>query len=467
MKTALVNLPYRKRVQRRWVASYFAPNFMIPPLELMGLGAIVKEWKKDEAVLFDAMAEGWSEERLAAELARVKPDLLVTMTGFNTFPGDMACLDRLAAGLPGTKVVAFGYLPTQFPREVLERTRVDVVIRDEPELPFSDVYDCLKHGGDLSKVAGIGYKQDGGVHVSPDRGRQQELDSLPFPDHSLIHLDLYNESYLERPIGVIMSERGCPHRCTFCVRTFGTKLFSRSAESLMAEIEQLRRVHGIRNIRFMDDTFTLNRARTLKLCAEMVARKLDISWTCLTRVDAVDAELLAAMKGAGCRRMYIAVESGSQRVLDYYRKGLTVETIRERMPAIQRSGIEASIFFIVGAPVETDEDVAKSIRLARELDLDFVIVTKLQYWPGTELFEREGSRVQFDIFKEGELLYEPPIGGAVVAARQRRFYREFYFRPRYFAKRLGTLLRSPRDTLGGFWKLSAFVLGPRTSDDFI
>jgi len=216
----------------------------------------------------------------------------------------------------------------------------------------------------------------------------------------------------------------------------------------------------------MDDTFTLNRQRTVKLCEEMIARRLEVSWTCLTRVDAVDAELLALMKRAGCRRMYIAAESGSQRILDYYKKGLTVEKIRSQMPIIQKSGIEASIFFMVGAPLETDDDVSQSIALAKELDLDFIIVTKLQYWPGTELFGQEGANVKFDIFSEGELLYEPANREAI-AGRQRRFYREFYFRPRYFVKRLGTLLRSPADTLSGFLKLSAFVLGPRTSDDFI
>jgi radical SAM superfamily enzyme YgiQ (UPF0313 family) len=349
---------------------------------------------------------------------------------------------------------------------VLECTKVDVVIRDEPELPFSEVYDVLKGGGDLSKIPGIAYRRDGELFVNHERGRQADLDSLPFSDHSLVKLDRYNESYLGRPIGVIMSERGCPYRCTFCVRTFGAKMFSRSAESLLAEIEELRDRHGIRNVRFMDDTLTLNRARTMALCEAMIARGLGVHWTCLTRVDAVDPELLALMKRAGCKRMYIAAESGSQRVLDYYRKGLTVEKIREQMPIIKRSGIEASIFFMVGAPVETDEDVGQSIALAKELDLDFIIVTKLQYWPGTELYGQEGGRVSFDIFSPGELLYRPE-GYEKVIERQRRFYREFYFRPRYFAKRLGTLLRSPADTLQGFFKLSAFVLGPRTSEDFI
>lgn len=469
MKVLLLNPPYPKRVMRRWVASYHAPNFLNPPLELMGLGAILRRWKGREDVrLIDAIALGWDEERGQAEVARDQPELLVTLAGFNTFPRDLACLNRIAARFPALRIALFGYLPTQFPDQVLARSGVHYVIRDEPELIFSELYDALlARSDDLSGVRGLAWKDAaGGIHVNPERGRQAELDALPFADHSLVQLELYNESYLERPIGTIMSERGCPYRCNYCVRTFGEKLYSRSADSILAEIEALRRDHGIRNLRFMDDTFTLNRARTLRLCEGLVERGLDVAWTCLTRVDTVDAELLSAMKRAGCRRMYVGVESGSQRVLDYYKKGLTLDKIRRQMAVIRDSGVECSVFFIVGAPIETDEDVSASIALACELDLDYVIVTKTQYWPGTGLFAEAGGQVDFDPFAERELVYRPPNYDRV-EAWQRRFYREFYFRPRYFAKRFGTLLRSPRDTLVGFGKLVAYTFGPRTSDDFI
>lgn len=466
MRVALVNLPHPKRIVRRWVASYHAPNFLNPPLELMGLGAIVRRLPGGEARLWDAIAEGLDEARLLAELRAWKPDLLVTMPGFQCFPSDLRSLDRLAEGLPGTRVAVFGYLPSQFPRELLERSRADFVLREEPELTFSELLGALEGRGELRDVRALAWRGEGGVVLNPDRPRIADLDALPFPDHSLVRLELYNEPYLERPIGVIMAERGCPHRCTYCVRTFGRKLVSRSAASLLAEIDQLRREHGIRNLRFMDDTFTLHRARTRELCQGLIERGPGLSWSCLTRVDAVDAELLDLMRRAGCRRLYVGVESGSQKVLDSYDKGLTVETIRRQVPVIQRSGIESSMFFVVGAPAETEADLDESIALARDLDLDYVIVTKLQYWPGTELFAREGHAVDFDPFREGELLYRPP--GYEKAGRfQRRFYREFYLRPRYFRKRLGPALRSPRDTVVGFAKLVAWLLRPGDGDDFI
>lgn len=483
MKTVLLNLPYPKRVMRRWVASYYAPNFLMPPLELMSLGAILKEWKRAPVRLIDAIAEGWDEGRVVRELQAAAPDLLVTMPGFNTFPRDMASLDRIAASLPGVKVACFGYLPSQFPREVLARTRVDVVIRDEPEVTFSELFDRLSQGRDLAGIAGIAYRAQGGIVVNPDRPRLTDLDALPFPDHSLVPLDRYSESYLERPIGVIMSERGCPYRCIYCVRTYGNRLVSRSAESILAEVEQLRDRHGIRHVRFMDDTLTVNRERLARICQGLLERRLDVAWTCLTRLDRLDRQILALMKRSGCRRMYIGIESGSQRILDYYRKGLSLDTIRARWPLVRESGIEASAFFLVGAPIETDADVDASIALARELDVDYVIVTKLQYWPGTELFATTAAvagaapaastapvggvaSVAFDLFSGDELVYSVP-GYEKARAWQKRFYRRFYLRPRYVRRRLGTFLHSPRDTVVGFAKLCSFLLRGDGWDDLI
>jgi anaerobic magnesium-protoporphyrin IX monomethyl ester cyclase len=263
-----------------------------------------------------------------------------------------------------------------------------------------------------------------------------------------------------------MSERGCPFGCTYCVRTYGRRLISRSAESILSEIERLRSDHGIRNVRFMDDTFTLNRERLLRICQGLLDRDLRVAWTCLTRVDVLDRELLDLMRRSGCRRMYIGIESGSQRVLDYYKKNLTIVTIRRQMAVVKKSGLECSAFFIVGAPIETDADVDRSIALAKELDVDYVIVTKLQYWPDTELFTQARGIVSFDPFTSGELVYSVP--GYEKARRwQRRFYRRFYLRPSYFLRRLRTLATSPADTLVGFGRLLSFLLQRQDWDDFI
>ncbi len=467
LRVALVNLPHETPVMRRYVASYYAPNFLIPPLELMGLGAVAKERHGGAALLVDAVAEKLSLEETRRRVAAFAPDVLVSMTGFEIFHKDVAAFDRIAGAVPEAEPVLFGYLPTVFPRETLKNTAARIVIRGEPELAFSAWLERLEKGRSPRGLPGLAYKSGGRVFVGPEPERIADLDALPFPDHGLADLSLYNESFVRGPIAAILSARGCPHRCTFCVRTYGRRLRERSAENILKEIKRLRENHGVKSLRFLDDTFTLNRPRLLAV-AEGI-RRIDprLTWTCLTRLDALHDEDLPFLKKSGCLRMYVGVESGSQRILDFYRKGIALDLIRRKTAALKRAGIEVSAFFIVGAPGETRADVGRSIDFARELDFEYIIVTRLQLWPGTYLFEELGAAVGFTLFPETSFTLAGSQTREDYFELEKLFYRRFYLRPRYVARRLATLSRSPRDILAGFTRLARYLLpkGPRR--DFI
>jgi len=462
VRVALVNLPHRDPVMRRYVASYYAPNFLLPPMELMGLGAIVRQWKRGEALLVDAVAECLSNDGVVERLRPFDPDLLVTMTGFAIFGSDMDALRVIAEGLPRARVVCFGYLPTQFPEEIAREGPADIVLMDEPELAFSDLYDRLEAGTSLAGVPGVAFREGDRVTVNARRPRITDLDALPFPDHALVNLDLYNESFLGRPIGMVMTSRGCPARCTFCVRTFGRRLVLRSAESVLDEVEGLVRVHGIRNVRFMDDTLAVNRRRAVEIVEGLLARDLDINWTCLTRLDTLDEPLVRLMRRSGCRRMYVGLESGSQRILDRLQKHLTVEQAERQVAMVRRAGVEVSAFFIVGAPGETEADLQRSIAMARRLDVDYIIVTQMQVWPGTALWEQWEAPICFRLFPF-ELEWDEPRD---LAAWERRFYREFYLRPSYVLRRLRDLGSAWRDLTKGLTRLLAYLIR-RERHDFI
>ncbi|MBZ0254393.1 MAG: radical SAM protein, partial [Candidatus Methylomirabilis sp.] len=286
--------------------------------------------------------------------------------------------------------------------------------------------------------------------------------ALAWPDYSLIDPARYSESFFKGAIAPILTSRGCPHACTYCVRTYGKEVVYRSPESVLGEIEAAL-AHGIRRIRFMDDTFALNRRRCATILESILERGLGIEWSALTRVDGLDADLLALMRRSGCRRLYLGVESGSQRMLDAYKKGMTLDQARRAAGLVKAAGIEASGFFIVGAPEETEEDLAASIAFAKELDLDYVIVTRLQYWPGTDLFPEMAGRVRFSLVPTrvevpGVRAYEAYYDW------ERRFYREFYLRPRYVARRARSLLRTPGDVLSGFRSLLAYSFAKEARD---
>jgi len=466
MRVLLINLPSETRLMRRYVASYYAPNFLVPPVELMGLGAIANQRGGWQVRLLDCVAEGLDLAAAVQRTRRFAPDVIVTMVGFAVCGDDLQALGVLRHAWSEARVFCFGHLPTQLPDEVMALGHCDGILLGEPELTFGELLDRVADGEPLGGLSGLVTRQDGDVVHGPSRGRIHDLDALPWPDHALIPLAAYRESFMPRPVGAIMSSRGCPHDCTFCVRTYGRELRLRSAEGIAAEVDALAGL-GIRHVRFLDDTFTVDRQRVLDLCAMLPA---GTTWTALTRLQGLDDELLACMAGAGCRRLYVGVESGSQRVLDLVHKGLTLEQIRRAVARVKRAGIEVSAFFIVGAPGESAFEVEASIAFAMELDPDYVIVTRMQYWPGTALYDEHRDALDFQLAPTTRCEPHPEAGIPGYAQYMRweqAFYRRFYLRPGYVSRRVSTLARAPADALEGLARLGACVVRPRSGRDFI
>jgi radical SAM superfamily enzyme YgiQ (UPF0313 family) len=470
MRVLLINLPSRHRLMRRYVASYYAPNFLIPPLELMGLGAVARRLPGWEVRLLDCMAAGLDQTGALARIRALDPDVLVTMSGFEVCGDDLDTLAAIRRANPRARIFIFGYLPTQLPEQVLRHEACcEGILLDEPEPTFEELLLRVQRGEPLAGMPGLAcLDPDGELSLGPPRGRIRDLDALPWADHTLIDLSAYSESFMPRPTGAIMTARGCSFSCTYCVRTYGRKVVYRSAESLAAEIASLRRM-GIPHVRFLDDTFTLKRDRVLELCERLSRQERGLTWTALTRLDTMDATLARRMYHAGCRRVYVGVESASQRVLDLYKKKLTVERVREALPMVRAAGIEVCTFFIVGAPGETPAEIEASIELALELDPDYIIVTRIQYWPGTDLYQQHQSKLDFTLFPTS---CEPLPGKGIMSHEEymrweKAFYRRFYLRPRYVLRRIGTLARTPRDVLEGLGELGAFVANRTRTRDFI
>jgi len=460
----LVNLPHHERVQRRWVASYYAPNFLIPPTELMGLASYLRDVVGARVTLTDAVAEQLGTVEIAARNRADPPDLIVALAGFRILNEDLRALGRLRDLLPGSRSVIFGYLPTQAPDVVAGHPGVDFVVRGEPEYTVGELVAALGADEEPASVAGLAYRHDGEVRLTPPRARIEDLDALPFPDHDLVDLSLYNESFVPRPIGVVTTARGCPYDCSFCVRAYGRTLACRSWESIGKELLGLRR-RGIRNVRFLDDTFTVHRQRVVDLCRFIEGSLPDLRWTCLTRLDRLDGPLAEAMARAGCRRIYAGVESSNPERLEAWNKGMSIAQIEAGVAAARAAGIEVSGFFIVGAPGETVAEVRASADFAAALGLDWVIATRLQYWPGTRLTSGRGGEIDFalDAAEPGRA----PEQGATQYDLEKQFYRRFYVRPRWAVRRLGQVARSPRDTLRGAIGLASYLSAPAPSRDFI
>ncbi|MBI5871098.1 MAG: radical SAM protein [Actinobacteria bacterium] len=465
MRVLLINPPYRSQIIRRYVCSYNAPNFLFPPLELMYLSAQAKLVDGCEVKLMDCIASKLTPEAALEQAAACRPDVVLSIMAIEYFDNDIEFLGRLRRQMSEALVGCFGHLPSNHGEETLRATGADFVLAGEPDVAFRKLLERLAAGGDSGGfrpgdaaelaggessrrdavvLAGEGVAVIGGdgIFIPAEFQRNPSLDELPYADQSAIDHSLYGEPFFGHPYTTFLSSRGCPFPCAYCVRTYGRKFVMASAEHVVDEVAAAVEQQGIRYFRFMDDTFTASRKRVLEICKGLGRIEAPITWSCLTRPNTIDGEVAAALRDAGCRRVYVGIESGSQKVLDYLKRGYKLEQVMDNLRQVRASGLEMVGWFIVGAPVETREDFELSLKLARELNLEFIAVSTLVPYPETELYEIEKDNIDFSLMP-----YVCQFKDQAGTEREAEFYRRYYLRPSYFVGKLGNLARHPGETI--------------------
>lgn len=265
---------------------------------------------------------------------------------------------------PGISSVIGGPHATAFPSDAL-RPGFDAAVIGEGEVTISELVETLGQKGPLDQVAGIAYMEGNELRYTMPRAFIPNLDEISMPARQFIDYNNY------RYLGII-TMRGCPYRCIYCKpiedKLFGKKLRKRSLENVLEEIDELVSRYGNRCINFKDDTFTVNTAEWFEELGEQLhRRRLRLIWQCSSRVDTVDLHKLKAMKKAGCRQIYFGIESGSQRILDYYKKDITVDRTVETFSLCHKVGIRACASMMLGAPLETREDLEKTYELVKTI----------------------------------------------------------------------------------------------------
>lgn len=289
------------------------------------------------------------------------------------------------------KVVIGGLHSTILPEDILKSKDVDYAVRGEGENTFLELVKVLEKGSTLSarqsiqEIQGLSYKDATSKQINtPDRPFLENLDELPFPDKNLI----IEEQKAKATYGIIFCSRGCPYRCNYCntAAIWGRKVRYHSVPNIIEEIKKIKREEKTDTIKFFDDTFTLSPKWVTELCNEMLKQKLNMKWSCLTRLDRLDETLLRLMKQAGCNGIAMGVESGSQRVLNLVKKDITLEKIFEGQQIINKVGIPWDAFIILGTPYETKEDMYATLRIMKQLKCRSIILSIFTPYPGTELY---------------------------------------------------------------------------------
>ncbi len=368
-------------------------------------------------------------------------EFLVLFTSTPGFPGDIKLAAAMKAANPKLKIAFVGPHVTVLPEKSLEDGQaIDFIVRREFDYAVVE----YANGKPLDEILGASYRgADGKVAHNPDRPSVADLDALPdVTDIYKRDLDVrrYNVPFLLHPFVSLYTTRGCPAQCTFCLwpqTLSGHPWRKRSTDAVAAEMVKAKQHWPwVKEFFFDDDTFNIQKARTVELCAKL--KPLGLTWSCTSRVT-TDYETLKAMKEAGCRLLIVGYESGDPQILKNVKKGATVERAREFTKDCHKLGLKVHGDFILGLPGETKETIRRTIDFAKELDVETIQVSLAHAYPGTELYDFakannyikiEGAQMVDEMGHQVAMIEYPGISRDYILEMVHRFYDEYYFRPK-------------------------------------
>lgn len=445
-KVALVNLPFQEDIEA------VAQTSVGPPMGQAYVASMLLE-KGHDVQMIDANALRMQLPEIMKKLASFSPDVV----GTTAATPSLVLATEFAKGvkrLGDIPVILGGPHGSALPEETLLQNReIDTVVVGEGETIAHDLVLGLTGGGNLVDVPSIAFIRDGRPVVTQPAPILEDLDQLPFPARQLLPNHLYRtiDSW---PMTCVIAVRGCPARCIYCnvPHLAGRGMRRRSATNIVAEMELCLAQWGVSFFSFIDDTFTTSRAWVHDLCDTIIEAGLGkkVRWSCLTRPDMADTEMLGKMKAAGCVRVEFGIESGSPRMLKFLRKGASLENIRGAFAAARKVGLVTLGFAMVNIPGETREDMEMTLDEILSIDPTFLQLSFCTPYPGTYLHEycAENGLLETSDWSRYRFLREPVIQNPNMTAAEiqewhSQILRRFYFRPRKFVQIARHALLSP------------------------
>ena len=417
---------------------------VFPDVGLATAAAVARECGA-QVRMWDAHSTGASLETVLEEMRGWGPDLLAV--AFHSVPTIIDVLGwagrlRKALGVP---LLVGGHEVARYGRDVMDHEVVDHVLVGRAAVVLPAYLEALERGAGLEDVGGLVWR-DGEEVVENAAKEDDGSERDPYPARDLLPNETYYSHLTQRSLyTVLLTSSGCPFTCTFCAMA-RTGYHPRPVEDVVAEMEGCIRDLGIHEFDLFDPLLLHDRRRTLELCGEIAARRLDMEWACRSRIDDVDEEILAAAAGAGCRRIYFGIESGDPYILGRISKKISLERIRRVIAMTRDHGIHPLGFFQIGSPGETVESARRTIRFALDLPLDYAQFMRTIAKPGSRLEQAVMSVTGTDPWREyvrGRRDDSPlPAPWTRLSRRQvdglvREAYMRFYLRPHIAG---GTLL---------------------------
>jgi radical SAM superfamily enzyme YgiQ (UPF0313 family) len=356
------------------------------------------------------------------------------------FRNARALAEMIRRALPYVTIIIGGPHMTAMPDATMKTGAFDYGIIREGEIALSRLVQFLLYGkGRIEEIPNIYYTEAGKIACNPAVEYIQEMDSIPFPARQLCpDISVYKPpvgAFRRQPVVSIITSRGCPYQCIFCDNnTFGRKTRFFSAEYVVAEIEEVVKKYGAKEIAFLDDTFVLDKRRLRRIFELLKERGIEFAWSCMTRVNNLDYETLKFMKENGCWQIRFGIESGNQEVLDFIKKGITLQQVRDVAEWCRRLKINTTGFFMIGHHTDTLKTIQDTIEFANSLPLTDVTAAINTPIPGTESYAKAKQYGTYDESDWTSLNYWTPVfvphglSREVMLEKQAELYRRFYLR---------------------------------------
>ncbi|HQN17677.1 MAG TPA: radical SAM protein [Syntrophobacteraceae bacterium] len=412
--------------------------------------------------LIDAPAQQKDVREVLDISKAFQPEMVVIDTSTPSIYSDIKMCSQIKKTIPRCITVLVGPHVSALTHETIQLDpSVDVVARGEYDYTLRDLAKAIEAKTDFEGVPGITFRRGEQVFDTPSRPYITDLDRIPFVSRVYgKHLNIRDYFYAicRHPEVTIITGRGCPHRCTYCVypQTFqGRRYRGRSADNVVEEFAFIAESFPyVKEVFLEDDTFTIDRSRCTEICEKLIRSKNRLCWTANSRAD-VDRETLEMMKAAGCRLLCVGVESGSQAILDGIKKGISLDRIRKFFKDARRVGILVHGCFMVGNRGEDRRSMEETLAFAEELNPDTAQFFPLMLYPGTEAYRlaREEGNILTEDFAQwltDEGLHHcvlnlPGLTNKDLVGFCDRARRDFYLRPRYVGLKLRQVLFHPSE----------------------
>lgn len=480
MRIYLLNAPFKENFVRcgRWQGVAARGGTLYYPIWLSyATGLLEKEGHT--ARLVDAVAWKWSEEQVADDAVKFKPDLIVIDTNFSSVKNDVNIANHLKS-LTNAKTVIVGPPASQFADEILQMG-VDIVAQYEYDLTVRELASKEITKKNLELVKGISYIHNSEIFHNPRRefSTQADLNAMPFVTEVYKkHLNVkdYFLNHAFYPMVQIITSRGCPNQCTFCSwpeTLTGRKYRMRSVDNIVAEFEYItKELPEVQEIFIEDDCFTINKPHVMEFCKKIREKGIRVNWGCQARAT-LDYETMVAMREAGCRLLDVGYESGSEAILKNIKKGVTVSQLREFTKNAKRAKLKILADFVIGFPGENKNTVEQTLRLIREVKPDILQVAMATPMPGTEFdtFVRSNNYILIDDLSKSLdergiqkcIISYPDLSADDIEIIVNRIVKEYYLNIQYVpiafkgissrhaVNEFKCLIRSTNSFLGNMW----------------